>query len=409
MIPFWIVAACLLAGALLFVLPPLLGHGGGRQTLSRAGINLAVYRDELRQLEDDAAAGLLPPEQHEIARLEIERRVAEDVVESAGSATTRPRLAGLALALGLALPAAGVGTYLLLGSPAALDPAQRSPLAAGGEHALTPQQIAARVDMLAARLRDRPDDLDGWLMLARSLVVLRRFDEAAGAYRNATRLLPDHPDLLSDYADVMAMAQGRRLAGQPEALALRALAANPRHVKALALAGSAAFERRDYAQAIARWTPILDLVPADSQAARSIRASLAEARRLGGMEATGGTAAAPAAADTAITGRVSLAPALAARAAPDDTLYIYARAEQGPPMPLAILRRQVRDLPLEFRLDDGMAMTPDLRLSRFPRVVVSARISKSGSAMPGSGDLQSAGAPLAVGGSVRIVIDRVLP
>ena len=413
MIPFWIAASCLLAGALLFVLPPLLGRTGVRATFSRERINLAVFQDELSQLQADVEAGLIDPEQQQAARREIEQRVAEDVVGGAALVQTRPRQTGLAVLLGLALPVMGIATYLWVGSPESLNPAAQSTLEPGQSHAVTPQQIAERVEQLSARLKDKPDDVEGWVMLARSLAMLQRYNESAEAYRNATRLLPDHPDLLADYADILAMAQGRRLAGQPEALALRALAANPRHLKAMALSGSAAFERQDYAQAVARWQPILALVPADSDPARQIQNSISEARRLGGLTADAGAepvpSAAPAVADAFVSGRVSLSAQLAGQVSPNDTVFIFARAESGPPMPLAILRRQVRDLPLDFRLDDSMAMSPDMRLSRFPRVVVSARVSKSGGAMPSSGDLQSAIAPLALGGRVELVIDRVLP
>ncbi len=410
MIPFWIAAACLLAGALLFVLPPLLGRTGSRATLSRERINLAVFQDELRQLQADVDAGLIDPEQQQAARREIEQRVAEDVVDNNALVVTKARQPGLALLIGVALPVLGIATYLWVGSPESFNPAAQSTLEPGQPHAVTPQQIAERVEQLSARLKDKPDDVEGWVMLARSLSMLQRFGESAEAYRNATCLLPDHPDLLADYADILAMAQGRRLAGQPEALALRALAANPNHLKAMARSGSAAFERQDYKQAVARWQPILALVPADSEAARSIKNSIAEARRLGGLaEDAPVEQAAAVAVDAFVSGRVSLASQLAGRVSPNDTVFIFARAESGPPMPLAILRRQVRDLPLDFRLDDSMAMSPQMRLSRYPRVVVSARVSKSGGAMPASGDLQSAITPLALGGSADLVIDRVLP
>jgi len=211
----------------------------------------------------------------------------------------------------------------------------------------------------------------------------------------------------------------------------RALAVDPTHWKALALAGTVAFERNDYAQAVAYWERMKATVPPGSPLAGSIDASIAEARQLGGLKpapaaAPAAVASAPVAANTpparsaapaqtatsgaAIAGRVELAPALAAKAAPNDTVFIFARATEGPKMPLAILRRQVKDLPAAFTLDDSMAMTPDFKLSKFPTIVVGARVSKSGNAAPQSGDLEGFSPAVKVGATgLVVVIDRALP
>jgi cytochrome c-type biogenesis protein CcmH len=189
----------------------------------------------------------------------------------------------------------------------------------------------------------------------------------------------------------------------------RALAIDPDQWKALALAGTAALERKDYKQAIAYWERLRKVLPPDSGMEQSVEASIAEARALAGAKPAP-KAKARVASSKEVTGKVSLAQGLAARAAPTDTVFIFARAANGPPMPLAVLRKQVRDLPLEFTLDDTMAMSPSLKLSDFPEVIVGARISRSGSATAQSGDLRGQSKPVKVGTTgIAIVIDSAVP
>jgi cytochrome c-type biogenesis protein CcmH len=401
MVSFWIAAACLLAGALLFVLPPLLKRGGEAADVSRRGVNLAVYQDQLRELEAELAAGGIDEEHYLQARREIEVRVLEDIPDDGRATGQRGRATRLTVALGVALPLFSLGLYLAIGNPAAILPAAVAP---DTGHALSREQIEARVAAMQARLRNKPDDVEGWIMLARSLTFLGRYEEAVQAYRQLAARFSDQPDFLADFADTLAMAQGKRLAGEPEALARQALRADPRHVKALLLAASAAFERSDFAAAAGLWERVLAQAPPGSDMARSIANNIAEARQRGGLPAAPSPAAA--AGGAAVSGRVSLAPALAARVAAGDTLFVYARAESGPPMPIAILRRPAGELPLDFRLDDSMAMQPERRLSDFPRVVVVARVSKSGSAAPAAGDLLGQSGPVAPGARVDVVIDR---
>jgi cytochrome c-type biogenesis protein CcmH len=229
------------------------------------------------------------------------------------------------------------------------------------------------------------------------------------------RLAPNEPDLLADYADTLATVEGGNLSGKPLALVKRALEIDPTHWKALALAGTEAFNRKDYQTAVAYWEKLRASAPAGSPIAQSIDASIAEARELGGLKAgpkqpAPAVAAAPPASAARIAGSVALGPGLRGKAAPTDTVFVFARAAEGPRMPLAIVRRQVRDLPFEFALDDSMAMAPNMKLSSFPEVVVGARISKSGNATPQSGDLEGLSKPVRVGATgVSVVIDSALP
>ena len=403
MTAFVIVGGLFIAGALLFILPPLLRRGtdGG---VSRAAINVAVYRDQLRELEADLRAGTLARDQYDRTRRDIEARLLEDV--GAGEiAAEKPRPArAAAAALGIAVPLVALAVYFLVGSPQALAP--RS--GAAPDHGLTGQQINQLVERLAARLKENPEDAEGWVMLGRSYAVLGRFGEAAVAYANATARAPKNAQLLADYADALAMAQGRNLRGEPEKIIARALAADPANIKALALAGTVEFDKKNYPGAAEYWERILPLVPADSEVARSVRSSVAEARSLG-ASAEGAKPAPVAAAAGGVRGTVKLTPEFAAKARPEDVVFIFARAVEGPRMPLAILRKRVRDLPVEFTLDDTMAMTPAMKLSGHPRIVVGARVSKTADANPRPGDLQGASEPVSNNASgISVVINTVV-
>jgi cytochrome c-type biogenesis protein CcmH len=280
------------------------------------------------------------------------------------------------------------------------------------QHAMTVQQLDALVGRLAARMRENPDDPEGWKLLGRSCAALGRFPEALEAYAKAAARQPRDAQLLADMADVLAMTRAERgegsLQGEPEKLVLRALEIDPENLKALALAGTAAFNRSDYAGAARYWQRMLPLVAAGSEDARQIRSNLDEARALA-RSAPAVAGSAPVAAPHALQGKVTLSKKLAAQAAPDDTVFVFARAVEGPPLPLAVKRARVRDLPLEFALDDSMAMAPGMKLSAHARVVVGARISKSGQPKAQPGDLQGASGPVANDAQgVNVVIDSVV-
>jgi cytochrome c-type biogenesis protein CcmH len=321
---------------------------------------------------------------------------------------TLPMLAGLS-GFVVVLLAAG---YLLVGAPLALDPSVRTASAnPGGE--ITYEQIEAMTQKLADRLKQQPDDPMGWAMLGRSYAVLGRHADALPAFKQALVLKPEDPNLLTDYADALAVVNGRNLEGEPSKLIARALELDPNNLKALSLAGTAAYLRQDFAGALRHWDKLAQVAP-DSDFVRQIQRGIDEARRMAGtpapqaqapgirapaaQAAAPGVAASPAG-GASVSGTVTLAKPLAGKAAPDDTVYVFARAAEGSRVPLAILRKQVKDLPLKFTLDDSMAMSPAAKLSGAPKVIVGARISKSGGALAQPGDLQGLSAPVAVGSS----------
>jgi cytochrome c-type biogenesis protein CcmH len=304
--------------------------------------------------------------------------------------------------------------YWQTGSPSLLRPGPDAPQAAAADpHAAAASgasamaQISAMVDNLAERMKQHPDDAEGWTMLARSYTVLGRFSEALPAYRRAIELVPNNATLLADYADAIAATKGSANNPESEALVAQALRVEPNHVKALALAGTAAFDRGEFAVAVARWQKIVDQLPPGSDLAQKVQASIAEAREhAGGTLAQAvppatrdGVATGNAAAMGKVSGTVTLAPALRAQASPDDTVFIYARPAAGGRMPLAVHRAKVADLPLTFTLDDSMAMAPGMTISSVKQLTVSARVSKSGNALPQPGDLAGESAAVAPGAS----------
>jgi cytochrome c-type biogenesis protein CcmH len=421
---FLILAVLMTGTALWFILPTLLRKQAVVHPHARRDeVNLMVLRDQLQELDADLAAGTINETDHASARQELERRVAEDVQPGATHSEAPQGKRWTAIALGVAVPVVSVGLYLLLGSPGGLNPAAvEAPK--DQAHEVTQEQMVKMVDALAQRLKSKPDDAQGWGMLARSYDTLGRYGDAAAAYAQLVKIVPPNADLLADYADSLAMAQNKSMKGEPEQLVARALEVEPQNLKALSLSGSAAFEKRDYALAIAQWKKVVALAP-DSESARGAKSGIEEAQAFAGVAPDGAapspapaavpaaaaaagaapvaptaTSAAPAA-STQVGGSVDLDSALRASAADTDTVFIFARPAQGPRFPLAVLRKQVKDLPVKFTLDDSMSVVPSAKLSAFPMVVVGARISKTGNATAAPGDLE--GLSAAVSNSAKDV------
>jgi cytochrome c-type biogenesis protein CcmH len=402
---FWVMAAGMVALALAFVLFPLIRpRAAAEGAAPRLLANVRIHRDQLRQLQADRERGALSADAFEAEQAELGKRVLEDALAALDEETPQVTRSGSRWAAATLAPVVSAAT--------GVDSVKRD-----SPHGMSFDQIRTSADALATRLQSQPNDGDGWATLARSYNVLGRFDEAAAAFERAVAQLPDDAQLLADYADALAMSQGQRLEGKPLDVIARALKADPGNLKALALAGTAAFERKDYRQAVGYWEKVVQTAPADSEFGRSIGGSLDEARAfLGGKTPVAALPTIMPAVQPAIggggsiRGTVSVAPALASRLKPDDTVFIFARAENGPRMPLAILSKPFRELPTSFTLDDSSAMLPDRKLSTAGAVRVVARVSRSGNATAQSGDLEGSVGPLKPGAAgVQLNIDGVVP
>jgi cytochrome c-type biogenesis protein CcmH len=371
-----------------------------------------TLRAELKTLKQRHEAGELGEADWHAARAPLERRLADLLVaDETPAAAPRPSRALVASVVAFVLVVAA-GGYAITGEPRAVDPAVRAAAPPEGG-AVTREQIVAMVERLAERMKTQPDDPEGWTMLGRSYLVLEQPREAQAAFERARALRPQDPAALADLADAIALNQGRVLAGEPARLVAAALALDPDHRKALALAGSAAFEARDYAAAARHWGRIVALEPPESPLAAQARSGVEEARQLASAppaQAASSSPGAAAVAPASVSGTVTLAPALKDQARAQDTVFVVARAAEGPRMPLAVVRAQVKDLPLSFTLDDRQAMAPGAGLSSATRVVVTARVSRSGQAAPQPGDLEGQSPAVPVGAKdLRIEITRVVP
>jgi cytochrome c-type biogenesis protein CcmH len=405
---FLIIAFLMTAAALAFIIPTLLAK---QETSDSQGqrdqVNLAVLRDQFRELDRDLASGTISTNGYDSARRELEQRVAEDVKPNLSVHKPASSGSAQAIAVGVAVVIGAAGLYAYIGKPAGLAPAQAT---ATHEKAreFDPKDANAAIEQLAQLLKTQPENTEGWTMLARSLNAMGRYADASQAYKNLTTLVPKNAQLLTEYAGSVAMAQGESLQGEPENILARALAADPRNTKALSLSGSAAFERGDYDAAITSWKRVIALAPANSEIVQVANDNIKEALAAGAARNQAIPVEAPVASQeidkpaaeaspvtattqaTQVAGTVELAPSLRSEVKDTDTVFVFARASQGPRFPLAVLRKQVKDLPFSFVLDDSMSMMPDARLSGFSSLVVSARISKSGNATPEVGDLEGA-------------------
>ena len=448
MTSFWIIAGIFIVTALLFILPTLLRS---REVQEDSGIendeaNIGVYRDQLTELENDFRNDILSQSQYEKSKQELQQRLLQDVPEKnmmTRLTVKKGRSIATSFIITLAIPLSAVFLYLSIGdtrgllSQAQLASATQMQSANAAEGPEGHPEFSSVLENLIARLNDNPDDIEGWVMLGRTYTIMGRYDEATETYAKLVELVPDSPQILSDYADVLAMSNQGVLAGEPAELIQQALSIDPEYPKALALAGTVEFEQKRFEQAADYWERLLAVIPADSKLAESVSESIAEAKSLssnGQVEPVLEQASIPetdnqenqtavagsgsddsstttdTVADASISGTVTLSGAIAAKAAPNDTLFIYARAETGPRMPLAIHRLKVSDIPANFTLNDDMAMTPTMKISSFPEVVVEARISKSGQAVPTSGDLQGFSQPVKLGDKdISIVIDQQVP
>jgi cytochrome c-type biogenesis protein CcmH len=372
-----------------------------------AEANAAVYRDQMAELDREFVMGNLSYEELKAARDELSQRLLADVaVLDTAAQEQSARLSSavvwrkpwLSIALLVfVVPVASLLMYSVLGEPAALDPRA---LVQGADNSaeVTPEKLTEMATALTRRLQDEPNSMEGWVMLGRVQRARGHFEEAAEAYAKALALSRDD-NLSIERAEVLAQKSGGSFAGEPWAIIQRVLTADPHHLNALFLAGSASYAELNFNTALRYWERAREVVPADSPDAPELDRAIAEARNKMGLpaippraaSATADTAASSSVAKAAlatssISGRVTLVKELQGLVAPTDTVFVYATPVTGSRMPIAILRTTADKLPLDFVLDDSMAMSPSAKLTGMDEVTVRVRISKSGQATAQAGD-----------------------
>lgn len=414
MIAFVILAALMLAAALAFVLPTLLRSRG-----SNADPAMQAQR-QLKALKQAHAAGVLSDAEYGAKRATLGEQMLAAIDASPASPSRSTFFAALGIAL--LLPASAIVLYRVVGEPRAVDTtAAATDAQAPADHS---QNMEGAIANLIAKLKQNPEDVEGWSLLGRAYEATERFAEARDALKHAYDLSPGDPDATVAYAEVLALSSpSRSIDGEPRSLLEKALQAAPENQRGLWLLGISDYQAKKYDAAIATWKHLLAVLPKGSDIIQSVQGQIAnaEAERDGRAPANEpapdnetAEAPAPTASDAAgphLTVKVALDPKLKAKLAPTDVLFIYAKAASGPPMPLAIQRMQASQLPATVTLTDGMGMLPNMKLSQFPQVVIGARVSKSGNAIAQSGDLQTISKPMAVTTTapVELTIDQIVP
>ena len=427
--------------ALAFVFVPLLRERVSADPVSDAGSNVAIYKSQRRELDEELARGAITEAEHGAALAELSARVVDEVPESTTEAASLPatnaRPWWLVAIIGIVMPMATLILYGTLGTPRAIEmtgmpsasaaaPGGQPVATAGEEPPMSDKQILAMVESLKQKMQQNPNDPSGWILLARSQNALGRFVEASAAFERAVALAPNDAQLLADFADASVMTQQGRFEGKPHALIMQALKLEPTNMKALALAGTAELRMGNRAASLAYWEKLKTLLQKDSADYREVESIIAEVKTAK-LDTPRPTAPPPAAAvataptipaDKAnagarVTGKVAIAPEITSKLAAGDTLFVFARAKEGPRMPLAVMRiaaPAASGFPLPFELNDAMAMAPGMNLSKFPEVVIEARISKSGNAQLQPGDLAGMTPVIKTGATgVLVTIGKVAP
>jgi len=397
MIDFWLAAGLLALVAMAFLLIPLLRGRRAQAEEDRTALNVALYQERLAELDAQHAAGTLDDAQLQAGRAEAARELLAD---TEGEGERRSRLGRAApLLAAVLLPLLGLGLYLHWGAS--------EKLALSRELAEPPHSMAEMTERLEKAVQAQPDSAEGWYFLGRTYMTQERFEDAAKAFERAANLSGRQSEVLGQWAQALYFANGKKMAGTAQALADEALKQNPEEVTTLGLMGIAAFEDQRYADAVGYWQRLVAALPADDPSRAAIQSGIERARQHL-VERGEKLPEAPAAAATAgvtLKVRVDLSDAVKGQVKPDDSVFVFARAVNGPPMPLAVKRLKVADLPDEVSLSDADAMMPQLKLSVFPQVELVARVSRAGNAISGEWIGRSQPLSTAGAGDQAVTID----
>lgn len=413
---FWLSMLLMLLVAILILVYPLI-RVKSKAAIAYRESNLRLHEEKLVELDRDLAEGRIDQMRYKIARQELDRELLDDVpAESTDTAalhytTDTQRQPALALAIAVFLPGLALLVYMQLGMHAASDMVaeQQKPM-------VSVEQMTAQLEN---RLRNGGGSLEEWTMLGRALKHLGRYADAADALATASKMAPN-AQLLLEQAEAVALDNGQKFNARSRELVLDALSMEPDNVNALWFAGVAEFQFGNYRQSINHLSRLSAEAGVDEEINKSIRFYLEQARAQ--LVASGESVpameellpvqetAAKAVSGAQLQVAVDVTAAVKQKFAAADVVFVYAKAEQGPKMPLAVQRLTLADLPASVVLDDNMAMVEGMNLSAFPRVIVSARVTKSGSAIAQSGDYIGQVATNVAGSDVlNITIDSMVP
>ena len=400
---YWLVVCVLLALAFFIIIPPLWKKREIKQADSDHR-NIKIAQERAKDLKQQLESANLTQTQFDEQYAELELTLGDDLDIEQNKSKNSSQGRWVAPVILIFVPLLSVLTYLSLGEPDALKKAE---IKQTQQVSNASQDINQLIAGLAQRLKENPDNAENWIMLGRSFKYVKQYKLAANSFEKAYALLGDQPELMLQYADALAMANGGQLAGKSTELIFKALDTEPENVTGLWLAGMAKAEMRDFSQALFYWRKLEAILPPESDSYKQVQNLIAtiQAQSSGAKEVeNAATTTTSVKSAVNITVQVSLKDDLKTRVNPGDTVFVYAKALTGPPMPLAIVRKQVSDLPLSVTLNDAMAMMPAMKLSNFKQVKVMARISKSGTAMQQKGDFIGAVELQELAGKTSVVI-----
>ncbi len=384
-ITYWIVVSILLLIAFAIIIPPLWKKTEIEEADSDQR-NISIAKDRAKDLKQQLKSGALSQQQFDEQYGELELTLGDDLDIEQKSNISSSQGSWVVPVMALCIPLFSVLIYFSLGEPDALIKAEMKQAEHEGG---TGQDINSMIMQLANRLKQDPSNAKDWRMLGRSFKYLKQYKLAANSFKKAYELLGDEPVLMLQYADSLVMANGGVFTGKPADLIFKAIKKLPNDETGLWLAGMAKAEQKEFSQAITYWDKLLALLPAGSDSAKQVQSLITQVQAQStGVKPIESTTASTAKVESvvSINVQVSIADDFKGKVSQNDTVFIYAKALTGPPMPLAIVRKKVSDLPLTVTLDDAMAMMPTMKLSNFKAVKVMARISKSGTAMQQKGD-----------------------
>jgi len=418
---FWLMAAGLILLSYALFWWSLHRQSSAADADTQIAAILDAHRQRRRELEQELAEEKIDREQFDQLIAELNRDLL-DLTPDTSETDPAKHLQGLLpiFATLAVLPLVGLSLYFAVGRPDLIGQAHASRIAEATQapkHAKSgsgttgqksaPPSLETGIQRLQERLQANPDSLDDWVLLGRTYIATNQMEKALETFRHAMELAPDNPDVKLFYAEALARSQGEKFSGEPEKLILSILKQSPNQPHALWLAGLAALQQNQPAKAEPYWQRLLAQLPPTSEKRQQLAMMM---EKVGMNVATAvDTPTKPQAAAGAIQVTVSLSSKLASQAGPEDVVYIFARAAHGPPMPLAIVRKRVKDLPVTVTLDDTQAMMPQMKLSNFDRVVIGARVAKSGNAKGSPGDLEGLSQPIAIDQKKKItlVINRI--
>jgi len=379
---FWITVAVLLTLALALLIIPLMRAARASQAGQRQRQNIQIAREKKQALEAQLAEGEIDQAGYEATYLDLQAALALELErgEEPGDATRGKWMAVVVL---LAIPCASILLYLTFGEYRVIENPQLTEAAPGRQNNAAPQMtLEEMVAAIEKRLQENPQDAEAWFMLGRTQMSKQQFDEAANAFRRSNELMADEPGILFALADALAMQNNGALKGEPEALIQRGLELAPRFPNGLWLAGMAAEQRGDFKAAHEYWSLLLPMIGDNPESENEVRELLAMLEdRDPSLVKEVATAT-----DQALNLHIDISADLRAQAAPETAVFVYAKAMTGPPMPLAVKRLQLKDLPITLSLSDADAMMPSMKLSSFDQVIVGARVSMSGNPVAQDGD-----------------------